>query len=156
MDHSATLILKKSIFIALIFSFLLSISTVVSAMATSHISRWVHTGFHMHKKSYEDERVVLKLLKNSSFDLNYIGYFENDDDTTWEKTIEATGSYQILENNIVFKVAVLVGSEDRDKPLYSCPFTVNKKSFILSKCELLNIDITYKFKRTDPDAFHFN
>ena len=109
----------------------------------------------MHKKSYEDERVVLSLLKNSTFELNYIGYFEDNDDVTWEKNIEASGSYKIQGKDIIFKIEVLLGSEDREKPSYKCPFVLNKKKFTLSQCELLNAKLTYEFKRTDPDAFHF-
>lgn len=155
MLRSATLGLNKSVIFALILSLLTVFSVVVFANEPNHISRWVHTGFHMHKKSYEDERVVLSLRENASFELNYIGYFEDNDDVTWEKNIEASGSYKIQGKEIIFKVEVLVGTEDKEKPSYKCPFALNKKKFILSQCELLNAKLTYEFKRTDPDAFHF-
>ncbi len=128
---------------------------MVLAMNTSHISRWVHTGFHTHEKSYEDERVVLSLLENSTFDLTYVGYFEDNDDVTWEKNIEASGSYKIQGKDIIFKIEVLLGTEDKENPSYKCPFALNNKKFVLSQCELLNAKLTYEFKRTDPDAFHF-
>ncbi len=149
------LVFTKSIIPALIFGLFMTASTIVLAMNPSHVSRWLHTGFHMHEKAYEDERVVLSLLKNFTFDLTYIGYFEDNDDVTWEKNIEASGSYKIEGKDIIFKIEVLVGTEDKDKPSYKCPFALNKKKFILSKCELLNAKLTYEFKRTDPDAFHF-
>ena len=156
MLQSAPLQLGKGITMSLLLSFFLTFSTVgLVASEPSHISRWVHTGFYAHKKSYEDERVVLSLLDDSTFELNHISYFEDDDDVTWEKNMEASGDYQIRGNEIIFTIKVLVGTEDRDAPHYSCPFTLNKKALVLNKCALININNTYTFKRTDPNAFHF-
>ena len=145
----------KNMTIAVCLGLFMSISSVALALETNHIARWVHTGFYMHKTAYENDRVVLSLLDDSSFDLNYISYFEDNDDKTWEKNMEASGSYQIRGSDIIFTIKVLVGSEDREKPHYSCPFTLNKKALILSKCELLNMRNVYEFKRTDPNAFHY-
>ena len=155
MMQSANPRLTKGLIVALLVGLFTSIATVVPAIEPGHISRWVHTGFYMHKTAYENDRVVLSLLENSSFDLNYISYFEDNDDVTWEKNMEASGNYQIRGSDIIFTIKVLVGSEDRQKPHYNCPFTLNKKRFVLSKCELLDINNIYEFKRTDPDAFHF-
>ena len=150
-----TIAFALSLFSGLFGSLLLPLPPVALAIEASPISRWVHTGFYMHKKAYENDRVVLKLLENATFDLNYISYFEDNDDVTWEKNMEATGNYQIRGNDIVFTIEVLVGSEDREKPHYNCPFTLSKKNLILTSCELLNINHKYEFKRSDPDAFHF-